>query len=52
MESLISHNFFPASREFLHVTSTPQTSTSAKKSEQETGKWCLVYFHSLIFPHI
>ncbi|KAM6381910.1 target of Nesh-SH3 [Alca torda] len=37
-----------ASHDFLHVTSTPQKSTSAKMSERETGKWLLFYFQSLI----
>ncbi|TRZ13147.1 hypothetical protein HGM15179_013950 [Zosterops borbonicus] len=41
-----------ASHDFLHVTSTPQTSTSAKMSERETGKWHLFYYLSLIFLDI
>lgn len=41
--------FIPASRDFLHVISTPQTSTSAKMSEQETGKWHLFYYLPFFF---
>ncbi|XP_032907289.1 target of Nesh-SH3 isoform X1 [Catharus ustulatus] len=37
--SLATQQTVMASRDFLHVISTPQTSTSAKMSEQETATW-------------
>ncbi|XP_037987709.1 target of Nesh-SH3 isoform X19 [Motacilla alba alba] len=37
--SLATQQTMMASHDFLHVTSTPQTSTSGKMSEQETATW-------------